>query len=111
MERFYNVTNHPNVTLHIQPDRLGTVPEGEDVYARNNRWALYSTLTYDIDRVRLIVLWNGKGGDGPGGTADMVRQVRQLGGLVEHLDTTEFHYWDQEETDRSAEEISAAIAS
>ena len=111
VERFYNIANHPNVTLHIQPDRLGAVPDGEDVYARNNRWALYSTLTYDIERVRLIVLWNGKGGDGPGGTADMVRQVRQLGGVVEHLDTTKFHHWEQAEANGAIGEIATAIAS
>lgn len=93
VERLYNIQNHPNVTIHLQSDRLGAVPEGDDAYERNNRWALYSTLMYGIDRVRLIVLWNGKDGQ-TGGTADMVQQVRQLGGIVEHIDTTKFHYWN-----------------
>ena len=96
VERFYDITNHPNVTLHLQPERLGPLPNGSDAYARNNRWALYSTLMYDIKRVRLILLWNGKGGDGPGGTADMRQQVRQLGGVVEHLDTMKFDYWHEQ---------------
>jgi tetratricopeptide (TPR) repeat protein len=93
VERFYNIQSHPNVTIHLQLDRLGKVPEGENAYERNNRWALYSTLMYGIERVRLVVLWDGKGGDAPGGTGDMVQQVRQLGGIVEHLDTTKFDYW------------------
>jgi hypothetical protein len=38
-------------------------------------------------------VWDGKGGDAPGGTGDMVQQVRQLGGIVEHIDTTKFDYW------------------
>ncbi|HEY9833784.1 MAG TPA: hypothetical protein V6D26_24755, partial [Stenomitos sp.] len=95
--RFYAIQKHPNVTIHLQPERLGSVPEGDSPYERNNRWALYSTLMYGIERVRLVVLWNGKGGDAPGGTGDMVQQVRQLGGIVEHIDTTKFDYWKMNE--------------
>lgn len=95
VERFYSVFNHPNVTIHLQIDRLGPVPEGDNAFERNNRWTLYSTLVYNIKAIRLIVLWDGQGGSGPGGTADMVQQVRQLGGIVEHLDTTKFDYWKQ----------------
>jgi tetratricopeptide (TPR) repeat protein len=93
VERFYKIQNHPNVTVHFQRDRVGEVPPQDNPYERNNRWTLYSTLMYGIDRVRLIVLWDGKGGDAPGGTGDMVQQVRQLGGIVEHLDTTKFDFW------------------
>ena len=92
-ERFYNIINNPHVSIHLQPERLGPVPADQNAFERNNRWALYSTLVYDINRVRLLVLWNGKGGDAPGGTGDMVNQVRQLGGIVEHIDTTKFDYW------------------
>lgn len=98
VERFYAILNHPNITLHLQPERLGAIPEGDNAYGRNNRWALYSTLAHDIRSVRLIALWNGQGGDGPGGTADMVQQVRQLGGIVEHLDITKFDYWREQST-------------
>jgi tetratricopeptide (TPR) repeat protein len=93
VERFYRIKNHPQVALNLQPERIGPVPKGSNSFERNNRWALYSSLIYGIDRVRLIVLWDGKGGDGRGGTGDMVKQVRQLGGIVEHLDTTKFDYW------------------
>jgi hypothetical protein len=94
VSRFYTIQNHPNVSFNLQPERLGDVPIGDNAFERNNRWALYSTLMYGIDRVRLIVLWNGKGGDAPGGTGDMVHQVRHLGGVVEHIDTTKFEYWN-----------------
>jgi tetratricopeptide (TPR) repeat protein len=93
VERFYNIRNHPNVSFQFQLDRVGPLPEGDNPYERNNRWALYSALIYGIDRVRLIALWNGKGGDGPGGTGHMVQEVRRLGGIAEHLDTTKFDYW------------------
>ncbi len=95
VERFYQIRQHPNVTFHLQPERVGPVPAGDNPYARNSRWALYSTLCYGIERVRLIVLWDGKGGDGPGGTGYMVKEVRQMGGIVEHLNTTKFDHWQK----------------
>ena len=93
VERFYKIKNHPQVKIHLQLERLGALPVGDDPFERNNRWALYSSLVYEIERVRLLVLWDGKGGDGAGGTGDMVKQVRQLGGIVEHLNITKFDYW------------------
>ncbi|TRU87081.1 MAG: DUF4071 domain-containing protein [Microcystis novacekii Mn_MB_F_20050700_S1] len=93
VERFYRIKNHPQVVLNLQPERIGPVRKVSNAFERNNRWALYSSLIYGIERVRLIVLWDGKGGDGRGGTGDMFKQVRQLGGIVEHLDTTKFDYW------------------
>jgi hypothetical protein len=38
-------------------------------------------------RQRLLALWDGGGGDGPGGTADFVRLVEEAGGEWRHLDT------------------------
>lgn len=93
VERFHKIRLDPNVTMHFQANRLGEAPAGVDVFARNNRWALYSTLAYGVKRVRLIALWDGQGGDGPGGTGHMVQEVRRFGGVVEHLDTTKFAYW------------------
>jgi hypothetical protein len=42
------------------------------IWQRNNRWILRSALSRTDSDVTLIVLWDGKGGDGPGGTADIV---------------------------------------
>lgn len=93
VERFYNIRNNPRVTFEFQVDRLGPLKEGDNPFERNNRWALYSALIYGIERVRFIALWNGQGGDGPGGTGHMMKEVRRLGGIVEHLDITKFDYW------------------
>lgn len=95
VSRFYEIEHNSKVKIHFQPERLGNLPQGEDPYRRNNRWALYSTLMYGINRVRLVVLWDGKRGDGPGGTGDMVDQVCELGGRVERIDTTKFKYWEK----------------
>ncbi|NJN99968.1 MAG: SLATT domain-containing protein, partial [Anaerolineales bacterium] len=91
--RFYNIRNHPNVSIQYQVDRLGPLPLGDNPYERNNRWALYAALIYGVERIRFIALWDGKGGDGPGGTGHMMEEVRRLGGITEHLDTTKFDYW------------------
>lgn len=94
VERFYELRNRPEVTFHRQPDRLGAVPEGENAYERNHRWALYSSLAHGIDRMRLIVVWDGKNTpEDPADVDDMVRLVRSLGGVVEHINTGDFDYW------------------
>lgn len=52
-----------------------------------NEWLLKTALDYGADKVRFICLWNGEGGDGAGGTAHMVQQVKKSGGSVIWLDT------------------------
>ncbi len=96
VNRFHTILQHSNVTVHRQPEQVGPVPDGDNPYARNNRWALYNALAFGFERVRLIVLWNGQGGDGPGGTRHMVEEVKRLGGIVIHLDTAQFEYWQKE---------------
>ena len=95
VERFYQIDLNPNVTFHVQPDRLGPVPAGDTAFERNHRWALYSARAYDIKQIRFVILWDGKFGDGPSGTSNMVRVVRQAGGIVKHLNTTEFDSWQK----------------
>ena len=55
------------------PDWLEQESEGGyTIWQRSNRWILHTALSRaDVD-VTLIVLWDGKGGDGPGGTENMV---------------------------------------
>jgi tetratricopeptide (TPR) repeat protein len=76
----------------IMPDELGPLPcdrDGRemDAFERCNLWLLYSALTQGLSRVRFICLWNGGGGDGTGGTAHMVREVKRRTGQVSWLDT------------------------
>ncbi len=93
VERFHYIQNHPQVTINIMSEDLTEVLPGENPFARNNCWSLNSALMYGIEKLRLIVLWNGKGGDGPGGTEDMVMRISEKGGTFEHIDTTQFDYW------------------
>jgi len=74
--------------LHVAPLELGLLPEGEDPYERDNRWMLDSALRFGADKVDFVCLWNGEGGDGPGGTKHMMEEVRQRGGRAQWLDTT-----------------------
>lgn len=71
----------------IMTDELGPTPAGADPYVRCNRWLLDRALAWGAERLHFICLWNGGGGDGPGGTAHMVREVQRLGGRVDWIDT------------------------
>ena len=96
VERFYNIRNHPDVRISFQLDHVGKVKADDDPYERNNRWALYSSLILGVDRVRLIALWDGKGQETDRDgmlVSHMVEEMRHIGGLVEHINTTKFDYW------------------
>jgi len=66
-----------------------TLPDehAADPFERCNLWLLATALAQGADKVRLVCLWNGAGGDGPGGTAHMVREVERLRGQVIWIDT------------------------
>jgi hypothetical protein len=74
--------------IHVAPHELGPTREGEDPYERNNRWMLDAALRFGADKVDFVCLWNGEGGDGPGGTKHMMEEVRNKGGRTTWLDTT-----------------------
>lgn len=86
-ERFYQVTQNPNTTLFIMPDELGQLPDNINPYERTNLWLLYSALSWGAEKVYCICLWDGKGGDGSGGTKHMYDSVKQHSGHVVVLDT------------------------
>lgn len=51
-----------------------------DIWQRNNLWNLYTGLALGSRYVTLIALWDGEpGGDGPGGTQDMLNKTRESG--------------------------------
>ena len=60
---------------------------GGNAFERCNLWLLSSALAYGIDKLRFICLWDGGGGDGPGGTAHMYREVLRRTGRVAWIDT------------------------
>ena len=74
--------------LHVAASELGPLQEGQDPYARNNCWMLASAFRFGSGKVDFLFLWNGEGGDGPGGTHHMMDAVRNWGGRTRWLDTT-----------------------
>ena len=73
--------------IRSAPEQLGQSPQGVDPFERCNLWLLYTALAYGIDKVWFICVWNGGGGDGPGGTAHMYQEVKRRTGQVTWLDT------------------------
>ncbi len=74
----------------VMGNEPGAAPTTMNVYERCNLRLLSSALEQGRpghDNVHLICLWDGGGGDGPGGTAHMVDEVRRAGGQVSWLDT------------------------
>ena len=85
-ERYFKIKPRLQ-SLQVMPDELGPLPSGVDAFERCNLWLLYTTLVWGIDKVRFICLWNGAGGDGPGGTKHMYDEVKARTGQVTWLDT------------------------
>lgn len=85
-DRFYSLRENRLTKTSVMPDELGPTPGGMRHFARCNLWQLYTALAYGTEKVRLIALWNGQKGDGPGGTEHMVDTVRRHLGRVEILD-------------------------
>ena len=67
------------------PQELGALADGEDPFVRGNLWLLASARA--AERLCCICLWDGGGGDGPGGTGHLVETVREAGGTVLRIDT------------------------
>lgn len=74
--------------LHVLPLERDPTPEGEDPYERNNLWMLDSAMRFGSEKVEFICLWNGKQGDGPGGTRHLMQEVQRGAGRTHRLDTT-----------------------
>ena len=53
--------------------------KGYTIWQRNNLWTLATGLSKERAEVTLLTVWDGKPGDGPGGTADMVKLARERG--------------------------------
>ena len=68
--------------------------KGYGIWQRSNLWMLFHALerARDHDKghsyLTLIALWNGKTGDGPGGTGDMVKRAEAQGAKSVRLDTS-----------------------
>ncbi len=88
VERFYMMRNHPLVDEYYQTELLGDPRPGDDIFERNNRWALYAAMRRGVDNLKLIALFDDKRGD-VHNTQDahlvkhMIDLMRDAGGQVE----------------------------
>ena len=57
------------------------------IWQRNNLWMLNEAFAVGARNVTVLALWNGKKGDGPGGTADMIAIAKTRGAETRILDT------------------------
>jgi hypothetical protein len=79
-------------TLHVAPEELGQPGKADDPYERNNQWMLKMAARFGGERMAFICLWNGEGGDGPGGTKHLMDEASGKTSRIYWLDTTKL--WD-----------------
>jgi hypothetical protein len=82
--RFDRICNtHP---VRVLAEDGAADADSADLWQQSNLWILNTALAIDADAHTLIVLWDGRGGDGTGGTEEIVRAARTRGVKVVHLD-------------------------
>jgi tetratricopeptide (TPR) repeat protein len=109
VERFWNLYNAhvAEGRVRILSDAAGVQDKQEylpawlrakpdySIWQRNNLWMLFNALDEGCDpktsdpNIALIALWDGEGGDGPGGTGDLVKKVEAMGARCEVIKTKE----------------------
>jgi hypothetical protein len=75
-------------SLHVMPEERGPSAPGDDPYVQNNLWMLEAASRFGAESVDFICLWDGKGGDGPGGTQHLMQEVNRRHGRTHWIDTT-----------------------
>ena len=91
-QRYLDARKQLQLPVLSAPQELGEPPSyaGDGyAYERCNLWLLYTALAWGIEKVHFVCLWNGSGGDGPGGTAHMYEEVAKRTGQVHWIDTRE----------------------
>ena len=83
------------LTERLEVRHLTGLPEwlaadgGYTIWQRGNRWILHTALSLTDADIALIVLWDGRGGDGPGGTENMVKLAKSRGVKTVRLPASE----------------------
>ena len=75
-------------TVHSMPAERPPLGDEDDPYEQVNLWMLEAASRFGVDRVELVCLWDGKGGDGPGGTRHLLDVVAANHGRIHRIDTT-----------------------
>lgn len=86
-ERYFAAKGKLAEAPRSMPLELGPPPKGVDVWERGNLWLLSTALAQGPDKTRFVCLWDGGGGDGPGGTRHMHDEVKRRTGRVSWVDT------------------------
>jgi len=82
VERYYRLCTRLNPRVLMENEELPRWLRGKagyDIWQRTNLWMLYNALALRGKELTLIALWDTGEGDGPGGTDDLVFQVRTRG--------------------------------
>lgn len=87
VERFHTVHQRCESAGGCHQLSDGSTPPDDALWERNNHWMLQSALAYGADKLTLLVLWDGGGGDAPGGTQHMVDVAKAAGANVVHLNS------------------------
>ena len=85
IDRFYKLYNTLEHHVLSQTKELPNwLKKKEDysIWERNNLWMLYDSLVCGGADMSLIAVWNGKGGDGDGGTEHMINAAKSRGAEV-----------------------------
>jgi hypothetical protein len=89
-DRYFVVKS--KATLHVMPNELGPLSAGENAFERNNQWMLEKAARFGGEKIAFISLWNGQGGDGPGGAQHLLDEARSKTTRIYWLDTRKL--WD-----------------
>ena len=73
--------------IRIMAEERGPMPADANPFETCNVWLLDSAFASGADNVHFLCVWNGGGGDGPGGTAHMYTEVKRRTGRVTWIDT------------------------
>jgi len=98
VRRFRALIARVPVVLHREPAATEdtSARHARNVWEQNNRWLLDEALSDGAQNLTVLVLWDGRMGDGPGGTGDLVRAATQAGAEVVVLDATRLRQYPGE---------------
>lgn len=81
-KRFNELTK--KLPVHVLP--ANSENTSMNVYERTNEWMLQTALAFGGKNMTLIALWDGGGGDGKGGTEDMIKIAKEKGAAADVID-------------------------
>ncbi len=85
-DKLFQKLPHPILSEKIDLPKWLAKKPNYDIWSRNNLWELNSALENGGANMTLISLWDGKGGDGPGGTEHMVAEAQARGATLNPID-------------------------